>query len=120
MKPLQSINPSVPAARPLLQETITGLEKMKASTLSTTNWLQGVRTKGNEAIKEIFSTGKDAIMATNWLKAVLAHDMEDTDLLLQKTRTIMEYTRDRLVSDGILPYSRASEPWEWYEALQIR
>lgn len=82
MKPLQSINPSVYSTRPLPQETIIELEKMKASTLATTNWLQGVQTKGNEAIKEILSTGKDAIMATDWLKAVLAQDKEYTDLLL--------------------------------------
>lgn len=32
----------------------------------------------------------------------------------------MEYTRDRLVSDGILPSSKAAKPLGLYEALQIR
>lgn len=54
----------------------------------------------------------------NW--DVLAQDKEDIDLLLQKTKTIMEYTEDKLVSDGILPASRAVEPWELFEVLQIR
>lgn len=50
----------------------------------------------------------------------MTQDKEDTDLLLQKTRTILDYTWDRLVSDGILPSSIFSKPWEWFEALQIR
>lgn len=120
MKPLQSIKSLVSAVNPLPQETITVLEKMKASTLAIANWLQGVRTKGNEAIKDILSTRKDAIRAVDWLKEVLAQDKEDIDLLLQKTKTIMEYTRDKLVNDKILPSSRAAEPWEWFEALQLR
>lgn len=56
----------------------------------------------------------------DWLKQVLARDKEDTDLLLQKTKTIMEYTMDKLVSHRILPSSRVTEPWVWFEALQIR
>lgn len=55
-----------------------------------------------------------------WLKDVLAQDKEDVDLLFQKTKTIMEYTEDKLVSDGILPSSRVAEPWEWFEYLQTR
>lgn len=120
MKPLQSINPSSSATNRLPQETITEREKMKASTFSTMNWLKGVQEKGDEAIKEVLSTGKDVIMETEWLKQVLAQDKEDTNLLLQKTKTLMEYTWDRLVSGGILPSSRAVEPWEWFEALKIR
>lgn len=56
----------------------------------------------------------------DWLKEVLAQDKEDTNLLLQKTKTIIEYTKDKLVNDRFLPSSRVSEPWEWFEALQIR
>lgn len=54
------------------------------------------------------------------MKEVLAQDKEDIDLLLQKTRTIMEYTRDKLVMYKILPSSGAAELWEWFEALKIR
>lgn len=120
MKPLQSINPSSSAAKPLPKETITEIERMKASTLATANWLQGVRTKGNEAIKDILSIGKDAMREIYWLNEVLAQDKEDIDLLLQKTKTIMEYTKDKLVNDQIIPSSRATKPWESFEALQIR
>lgn len=54
------------------------------------------------------------------LRNVLAQDKEDVDLLLRKTRTIMEYTKHKLVGDGILPSSRAIEPWEWFKVLNIR
>lgn len=120
MKPLQSINPSSSAANPLPQETITELERMKDSILATANWLQGVKTKGSDAIKAILSTGKDVLRMIGWLKEVLAQDKEDTDLLLQKTKTIMEYTKENIITNGILPSSGATRPWEWFEAMQIR
>ena len=58
--------------------------------------------------------------AIDLLKEVLAQDKEDKYLLLQKMKTIMEYTMDKIISDEIIPSSRAIEHWEWFEALQIR
>lgn len=110
MKPLQFISSSSSAASLLPKETITELEKMKACTLATANWLQGMHSKGYDAIRHILSSGKDAMRVVDWLKEVLAQDKEDTDLLLQKMKTIMEYTKDRIISDEILPSSRATKP----------
>lgn len=47
---------------------------MKDSTPATTNWLKGVQIKGDEAIKEILSIGKDVARTMDWLKQVLAQD----------------------------------------------
>lgn len=114
MKPLQSINSSSFVASLLPQETIIELERMKATTHATMSWLQGVQVRGDNSIKELLSTSGDVMRSIDWLKNVVAQDKEDVDILLQKTKTIMEYTKNKFVSDGILPSSRVVEPWEWF------
>lgn len=120
MKALQSLHPSSSTTPGFLpKETISEIEKMKASAQTTTDWLKDVHARGDSAIKDILSVGKDAVQAKELLEHVLSQDKEDIDLLLQKSRVIIEYGKDQLVTDGILSSSRLNEPWEWFEALQI-
>lgn len=64
-------------------------------------------------IKDILSTCGDAHKSFEWLQNMLGQDNSDTELLLHKIKTIMEYTEEKLVSDGIISSSKVSEPWEW-------
>lgn len=82
MKPLQSISSSSSTASFIPQETISELERMKSTTHATFGWLQGVQTKGDDSIKDILSTGGDAMRSLYWLRNVLAQDKEDIDILL--------------------------------------
>lgn len=118
---MQSLHPSSSATPSFLpKETISEIEKMKASTQTTIDWLKDVQLKGDNAIKEILYVGKDAVRARDLLEHVLYQDKEYFDLLLQKYKVIIEYGKDQLAADGILPSSRLNEPWEWFEALQIQ
>lgn len=122
MKPLQSLHPSSSSATPgfLPKETISGIEKIKTSAQAAIDWLMNVQVKGDDTIKEILSVGKDVVRAKELLEHVLTQDKEDMDLLLQKSRVVMGHGEEQLAVDGILPSSRLDEPWEWFEALQIR
>lgn len=104
----------------LPKEIVSELEKMKTSTQATHEWLQGVGLRGEILIKEILSTYGDVHRLFEWLKKLLVQDKGDVDLLLQKIKKIMDYTKEILISNGIFPSSKVSEPWESYEALQIK
>lgn len=62
MRPLQSLHPSSSATPGFLpKETISEIEKMKASAQTATKWLKDVQMKGDSAIKDILLVGKDAV-----------------------------------------------------------
>lgn len=120
MNPLQAVGSEGIALEGLLpKEVVNKLEKMKTSTNTTHEWLQGVGYRGDIMIKDILETCGDAHRSFQQLQNLLGQDKTDVDLLLQKTKTIMDYTKEKLVSDGILSSSKVVEPLEWYEALQI-
>jgi hypothetical protein len=79
-----------------------------------------VKLRGENMIKDIVSNFGYAQRSFEWLKNVLGQDKANVDLLLCKTKNIMDYTEERLVNDGILSPSKVLEPWEWYNLLQIK
>lgn len=79
---------------------------MKTSTQASHEWLQGVELRGDSLIKEILSTFGDTHRSFEWLQTLLMKDKKDLDVLLQKTKKIIDYSEERLVSDGILPSSK--------------